>query len=246
MPDGEPVPQTADDREARRHALVVRGGWDGHQPVAATDLFVPYLEANGFSVRVEGSPEVYADAGYMAGVDLVVQCMTMSTIEPDALAGLVAAVEAGTGLAGWHGGIADSYRASADYLQLVGGQFAHHAAAMPPTDRAGEQSDNYVTHRIEMMPAAADHPITAGISDFELTTEQYWVLTDDYVDVLATTTTAVRPWGAWHRPVTCPAVWTRRWGAGRVFVCTPGHRVEVLEDPNVRTIVERGLLWAAR
>jgi type 1 glutamine amidotransferase len=229
-----------------RRALIVRGGWDGHQPVEATDLFIPYLEEHGFAVRVADSPAPYADAALMASTDLVVQCMTMSTIAPEELAGLIAAVEAGTGLAGWHGGIADSYRAGADYLQLIGGQFAAHAAREAPGERIGDQSDNYVTHRITMTPAAAGHPVTAGIEDFELHTEQYWVLTDDYNDVLATTTTAVRPWGAWHRPITAPAVWTRRWGRGRIFVATPGHRVEILKDPNVRTIVERGLLWAAR
>jgi uncharacterized protein len=229
-----------------RRALIVRGGWDGHQPVEATDLFIPFLREQGFGVRVEDSPAPYADARLMSGIDLIVQCMTMSTIEPDQIAGLIAAVEAGTGLAGWHGGIADSYRASADYLQLIGGQFAAHAARMAPEERSGEQADNYVTHRITMTPAAAEHPITRGIDDFELHTEQYWVLTDDYVDVLATTTTAVRRWGAWHRPVTAPAVWTRQWGRGRVFVATPGHKVDILAEPNVRTIVERGLLWAAR
>jgi uncharacterized protein len=229
-----------------RSALIVRGGWYGHQPVEATDLFIPYLEEQGFAVRVADSPAPYADAALMADVDLIVQCMTMSTIQPAEIAGLVAAVEAGTGLAGWHGGIADSYRASADYLQLIGGQFAAHAARMPPGERTGEQSDNYVDHRIVITPAGADHPITAGSADFDLVTEQYWVLTDDYIDVLATTTTAVRPWGAWNRPITAPAVWTRQWGRGRVFVATPGHRVEVLSDPNVRRIVERGLLWAAR
>jgi type 1 glutamine amidotransferase len=229
-----------------RRALIVRGGWYGHQPVEATDLFIPYLEKQGFAVQVADSPAPYADAGLMAGIDLVVQCMTMSTIEREELAGLITAVEAGAGLAGWHGGIADSYRASADYLQLVGGQFVAHAARTPPDERTGEQSDNYVPHRIAMTPAGAEHPITQGIADFDLTTEQYWVLTDDYIDVLATTTTAVRPWGAWQRPITAPAIWTRQWGRGRVFVATPGHRVEILEDPNVRMIVERGLLWAAR
>jgi type 1 glutamine amidotransferase len=229
-----------------RRALVVRGGWDGHQPVEATDLFIPYLKEQGFAVTVEDSPAPYADADLMAGMDLVLQCMTMSTIQPDEVRGLVAAVEAGTGLAGWHGGIADSYRSSAEYLQLIGGQFVAHAARTAPGERTGEQSDNYVTHRVAMTPAAAEHPITAGISDFELTTEQYWVLTDDYVDVLATTTTATRPWGAWRRPITAPAIWTRQWGRGRVFVATPGHKVDILQDPNVRTIVERGLLWAAR
>ena len=48
------------------------------------------------------------------------------------------------------------------------------------------------------------------------------------------------------RPITSPAVWTRQWGKGRIFVCTAGHHVDILEDPNVRTIVQRGLLWASR
>ena len=231
---------------AERRALIVRGGWDGHEPVAATDLFIPYLEDQGFDVQVEDSPAPYADRDLMSGIDLILQCMTMSTIQAEEVSGLIAAVENGTGLAGWHGGIADSYRNSADYLQLIGGQFVAHAARETPEKRAGEQSDNYVPHTYTMLPAAADHPITEGIGDFELDTEQYWVLTDDYIDVLATTTTAPRPWGAWQRPVTCPALWTRQWGRGRVFVCTPGHKPAILQDRNVRTIVERGLLWAAR
>ena len=230
----------------QRRALVVRGGWAGHEPVKATDLFIPYLRDQGFVVEVAESPARYADAEFMAATDLVLQCMTMATISAEEVAGLVHAVAAGTGLAGWHGGIADAYRASADYLQLVGGQFAAHAARCGPGERTGDQTDNYVPHRITMTPAAAEHPITAGLGDFDLDTEQYWVLTDGYIDVLATTTTAQRPWAAWHRPVTCPAVWTRQWGRGRVFVATPGHTVEVLEDPSVRTIVERGLLWASR
>ena len=230
----------------QRHALVVRGGWDGHQPVEATDLFVPYLKEQGFAVELSDTPDVFAEADRMARTDLVLLCMTMAAIESAAIKGLIAAVEAGTGLGGWHGGIADAYRNSSDYLQMIGGHFVAHAARDEPGLRQGTQEDNYVRHRIEMTAAGAEHPITTGIADFELDTEQYWVLTDDYLEVLATTTTAVRPWGAWHRPVTCPAIWTRQWGRGRIFVATPGHRVEVLRDPNVRTIVERGLLWAAR
>jgi type 1 glutamine amidotransferase len=232
--------------EAARHALIVRGGWDGHQPVETTESVIPFLRANGFELRVEESPAVYADADYMAGVDLIVQTNTMSTIADDELAGLIAAVRNGTGMGGWHGGIADSYRDSADYLHMIGGQFAHHAAKAPKDQLAGEQDDNYLRYTVNIVPARAEHPIVAGISDFELTTEQYWVLSDDYNDVLATTTVAARPFDPWHRLVTTPVVWTREWGAGRIFVCTAGHRLEILDDPNVRTIVERGLLWAAR
>ena len=228
-----------------RHALVIRGGWDGHQPTESTDLFIPFLEANGFTVRIEESPAPYADVDYMASVDLIMQANTMSTIEDEQFTGLRAAIENGTGFTGWHGGIADSYRNTADYLHLVGGIFAAHPGKRPH-ERAGEQSDNYVPHSINMLPAAEKHPITEGITDFELVTEQYWVLHDDYIDVLATTTQAVRPWDPWSRAVTSPAIWTRQWGRGHIFVCTPGHRVEILTDPNVRTIIERGLLWAAR
>ena len=228
-----------------KSALVVRGGWDGHQPIEATNLFIPYLEDQGFTVRVEDSPAVYADAAYLSGLDLIVQCMTMSTIERDEFNGLRAAVEAGTGLAGWHGGIADSYRNTSDYLHLIGGQFACHPGKHP-SERIGEQSDNYVPYRVNMLPAAAEHPITAGIGDFNLVTEQYWVLWDRYLDVLATTTQKVRPWDEWHREITSPAIWTRRWGKGRIFVCTPGHSLDVLAHPTVHTVIERGLLWAGR
>ncbi|TFD20094.1 ThuA domain-containing protein [Cryobacterium sp. TMS1-13-1] len=230
---------------APRHALVVRGGWDGHQPIETTDLFIPFLETNNFTVRVEESPATYADAEYMATVDLIVQTNTMTTIEKNEFAGLRAAIENGTGLGGWHGGIADSYRNNVDYLQLIGGQFAAHPGKAP-AERTGEQSDNYVPYRVNMLPAAADHPITAGIEDFDLVSEQYWVLHDDYNDVLATTTQAVRPWDPWRRPVTSPAIWTRQWGQGRIFVSTPGHRVDILQHDSVRTMIERGLLWAAR
>ncbi|WP_232527773.1 ThuA domain-containing protein [Microbacterium suaedae] len=228
-----------------RRALVVRGGWEGHHPVDATEMFLPFLTAQGFAVRVEESNEIYADRDEMAHTDLIVQCVTMSDISRDALTGLRGAVEAGTGLAGWHGGIADSYRASSDYLQLVGGQFATHPARHPD-EREGGEADNYLPHTIDITELGRSHEITAGIEGFALDTEQYWVLTDDLNDVLATTTHPVQPYHPWHRPITTPAVWTRRWGSGRVFVATPGHSPDILRDANVRTIIERGMLWASR
>ena len=232
------------DPRMSRVALVVRGGWDGHEPEQTTDFFIPFLHANGFTVRVEGSPAIYTDDAFMDTVDLVLQINTMSTIEPEEFTGLQRAVLRGAGFAGWHGGIADAYRNNADYLHMVGGQFAHHAGK-DPAERIGEQSDNYIPYTVHITELGATHPITQGIGDFDLVTEQYWVLSDEYNDVLATTTQEVRPWDAWHRPVTAPAIWVREWGRGRVFVSAPGHKLDVVQNPNVRTIIERGLLWAA-
>jgi type 1 glutamine amidotransferase len=231
--------------DTAKSALIVRGGWEGHAPVAATELFIPFLRDNGYAVRIEESPAIYADAAAMAGFDLIVQCNTMNTIQREEQQGLRAAIEAGAGMAGWHGGIADSYRNDADYLQLIGGQFATHPGRHPD-ERHGEQSDNYLPYTVEITDLGRQHEITAGIEDFPLATEQYWVLHDDLIDVLATTTHPVQPYHPWHRPITSPAVWTRDWGRGRIFVATPGHSVDVLQDPNVRTIIERGMLWASR
>jgi uncharacterized protein len=233
------------DETTGRRALVVRGGWDGHMPVETTDAMLPFLRDNGFDVHVSDSTAVYADAAVMDGVDLIVQVVTMSTIADDEFAGLQRAVLGGTGLAGWHGGIADAFRNTADYLHMIGGQFAHHAAK-PPEERTGEQSDNYIPYTVHITDAGRQHPITQGIEDFDLVTEQYWVLSDEYNDVLATTTQEARDFDAWNRPVTAPAIWTRQWGNGRVFVSAPGHRLEVVESQPLRTIIERGLLWAAR
>ncbi|WP_028047728.1 ThuA domain-containing protein [Cellulomonas sp. URHE0023] len=217
----------------QRRALVVRGGWDGHAPEEAAELFVPFLRESGFDVVVEGSLEVYADPALMAATDLVVQCWTMGEILADELHGLRDAVAAGTGFAGWHGGIVDSFRMATDYLQLVGAQFAAHPGGI-------------VDHAISVVPSRSEHPVVDGIVDFSLRSEQYWLLADDLNDVLATTTIVPGPGDPWHSPVTSPAVWTRQWGEGRVFVCAPGHQLADLELPPVRTMIERGLLWAAR
>lgn len=228
-----------------KHALVVRGGWDGHAPVETTNIFIPHLEGNGFQVTTVDGPASYADAELMASVDLIVQAITMSTITTDEFAGLEAAVKAGTGLAGWHGGIVDSFRNNTNYLHLTGGQFGVHPG-VEPSKRAGDGNDNFIPHRITVTELGKQHPIFEGLDDFDVTTEQYWVLSDDYNDVLATSTHDVHAWEPWNRAVTVPAIWTRQWAEGRIFVATPGHRVEDFDNSTLRTIIERGLLWAAR
>lgn len=214
-----------------RRALVVRGGWDGHQPVTITDLFLPFLADEGFTVEISDTLDVYEDAALLAATDLVVQCWTMGTLSDEGSEGLRAAVHAGTGFAGWHGGIVDSFRGDIAYQLLTGGQFLMH----PP---------GFHDHDVHVVPERADHPVVAGLADFTVHTEQYWLATDPLVDTLATTTF---PAGDPHdRPAVMPAVWTRTWGAGRVFVSTIGHKPDDFDVPEVRTLTERGLLWATR
>ncbi|WSN14846.1 ThuA domain-containing protein [Micromonospora sp. NBC_01699] len=227
-----------------RDAIVVRGGWDGHVPVQATELFIPFLRERGFAVRVYSDLDVYTDTDRLAAADLIVQCWSIGTITDAQAAGLAEAVRAGTGFAGWHGGIVGAFQHTT-YHQLTGGVFIYH----PP---------GFVHHELTVVPERAGHPVVADIDSVRVHTEKYWVLTDPLNDVLATVTfdadpaDPADPAGAgssgtpWQQPVTVPAIWTRNWGSGRIFVSTVGHKLDDFEVPEVRLITERGLLWAAR
>lgn len=218
---------------AGRRALVVRGGWAGHSPEEATERFLPFLREQGYVVDVREDLEVYTEPDRLARTDLVVHCWTQGAATDAQVDGLAAAVQAGTGLAGWHGGIVDSFRASPAYLHLTGGQWAAHPGG-------------FVDHEVTVVPERAEHPVVTGLTRWGMHTEQYWTLTDGLNDVLATSRFAVGPDTPWQEDLVVPAVWTRQWGAGRVFVSTIGHFPADLDVPQVRTLTERGLLWASR
>jgi len=210
-------------------ALIVRGGWDGHQPVACTELFRDFLRRNGFTIEVAESFDVYADREALAAADLIVQCWTRGSLTAEQEAGIVERVHAGAGFAGWHGGVLAVAYESPRYQYMVGGRFVCHP---------GDMVDYTVT-------ITGSDPITAGVDTFTVHTEQYFCHVDPTLNVLATTTFT----GAHGAPETAgavmPVVWTRRFGQGRVFVSTLGHAPADLELPQSRTMVERGLLWAA-
>lgn len=212
-------------------ALVVRGGWDGHIPVAASDRYAEALRAVGYTVTVSDTLDSYLDADLLAATDLVVQCWTMGRVTGEQSAGLAAAVRAGTGLAGWHGGIVDAFRGDTRYQLLTGGQFVYHAPG-------------FTTYQVR--PTAVAHPVTAGLEPFEVTTEQYYLHTDPTIEVLAITDYVDDADVPELNGTTVPVAWTRRWGAGRVFVTTVGHHLADLEHPSVDTIIRRGMAWATR
>lgn len=214
-----------------RHALIVRGGWPGHDAVPQSELFAGFLSDSGFTITVSDSLDVYAEAELMDRVGLIVPCWSMGELDEDQLRGLTSAVVAGAGIAGWHGGVVDAFRSHPEFLQMIGGQFVAHPRGLRD-------------YEVQVADDQLDHPIVAGLpATIEVHSEQYWVLSDDYNTVLASTT--IPAGNRWDRPITCPAVWTRKWGAGRVFVCTVGHRMEDLQARDIRTLIERGLIWAA-
>lgn len=213
-----------------KHALVVRGGWEGHVPVPASDRYAGVLKDSGFDVTVSDSLDSYLDEELLAGTDLVVQCWTMGTITHEQALGLSRAVRAGTGLAGWHGGIVDAFNTEHVYNLITGGQFLRH----PP---------GFVSYSVRTV---SDHPVVAGISEFTITTEQYYMHVDPGNEVLAVTDFVADPDYPELAGVVMPVTWLRHWGKGRVFVTAIGHSLDDLEVPEVDTMIREGMAWAAR
>ena len=211
-------------------ALIVAGGWEGHEPTQCAALFADVLRGEGFAVEVDGSLDRFLDAADLARRDLVVPIHTMSTITPEQEAGLLAAVEAGTGLAGWHGGMCDAFRDNPAYQFMTGGQWVAHPGGI-------------IDYTVRV--TRPDDPVVAGLADFAMHSEQYYLHVDPAVEVLATTT-----FGGEHCPwvagVEMPVVWKKRWGAGRVFYSSLGHVRADFDVPEAREIQRRGLLWASR
>lgn len=212
-----------------KKALIVWGGWQGHEPEQCAQIVQGLLRRHDFEVRVDTRTAAFADPA-LQQQDLIVPIYTMSTIEKAECANLTAAVRAGVGLAGFHGGMCDAFRDAVDYQFMCGGQWVAHPGGI-------------IDFRVNI--TRPQDAVMAGVTDFDYRSEQYYMHVDPANEVLATTT-----FGGEHAPwvegVVMPVVWKRRHGAGRVFYSALGHVAAEFQVPQMSTIFERGMLWAAR
>lgn len=209
---------------------MVCGGWEGHEPAKSAEVFAPLLEEQGYEVKISDTLDSYLDGEMMRSVDLIVPVWTMGIITGEQERGLLEAVKDGAGIAGWHGCMADSFRNNPEYQFMVGGQWVAHPG-------------NIIEYEVNIVNK--EDPITAGLDDFTMRSEQYYLHVDPANEVLATTT-----FGGEHAPwiegVKMPVAWKKRYGRGRVFYCSLGHVASDFEVPEARELVRRGMLWASR
>jgi hypothetical protein len=214
----------------KKKALFVWGGWEGHEPKQCVDIFAPWLAEQGFDVEISNTLDSYLDAPKMKSLDLIVQVYTQGSITAEQERGLLEAVKAGVGLAGWHGGLADSFRSTVEYEFMVGGQWVAHPGGV-------------IDYEVNITDR--QDPITKGLTDFKMHSEQYYMHVDPIDQVLATTTFSGQ-YAPWIKGVVMPVIWKKMYGKGRIFYTTLGHVAKDFDVPQAREIVKRGLLWAAR
>ncbi|KAA6326350.1 hypothetical protein EZS27_024532 [termite gut metagenome] len=212
-----------------KKVLFVYGGWEGHQPKECRDLFVPWMESEGAEVVVHDTPECYSNENLMSKIDLVVQIYTQGKISGEAEKGLLEAVKRGVGIAGWHGGLGDSFRQNTEYQFMVGGQWVAHPGGVIPYDvKITDKKD----------------PVTKGLKDFHMHSEQYYVHVDPNIKVLATTRYTGEH-GFWIEGAVVPVVWKKTYGKGRVFYSSLAHVAKDFDVPEALEIMKRGIRWAS-
>ena len=206
-----------------KKALIVWGGWDGHEPEPVAGIFAAQLRKHDFDVEVSDTLDAFLDTEKLKGLDLIVPEWTMGEITGEQLNPVLEAVESGVGIAGVHGGMGDSFRQSCQWQFVVGGQWVAHPGGI-------------IKYRVHVVDH--DDCVTAGLDHFEMESEQYYMHVDPSNHVLATTTFEING-------CTMPVAWKRMWGKGRVFYSSLGHVAKDFDVPEALTIITRGMLWAA-
>lgn len=216
----------------KKKALIVQGGWDGHEPEQVANIYKELLLSEGFEVEISDSLDAYADAEKLKALNLIVPHWTMGEMDPQYVRNVSEAVINGVGLAGSHGGMCDSFRKNVDWQFMTGGNWVAHP---------GNDGIEYMVNIKQ-----SSSPILEGLDDFKVVSEQYYLHVDPAVEVLATTRFPVADGPhALNKAVDMPVVWTKRWGLGRVFYSSLGHAVNIVAMPEVSLIMKRGFLWAA-
>ena len=215
-----------------KKALIVWGGWDGHEPKQVSEVYDAILKSHGFEVEVSDNLEAFRDEEKLKGLDLIAPVWTMGELPNELTTPVCNAVAAGVGIAGCHGGMCDAFRNNVQWQFMTGGNWVSHPGGQD------------VEYTINISNSSSE--LTTGIKDFKVKSEQYYLHVDPAVEVLATTRFPTVTWyHSSNKEVDMPVIWTKRWGHGRVFYTSIGHHADIFDIPEAKKIMENGLLWAA-
>jgi len=214
-----------------RRVLFTYGGWDGHEPQKYLEYMTAWLKEEGAEVQSSPTLDVYTDKTLMASMDLVLQIYTMSQITKEQEAGLLEAVKVnGSGMAGWHGGMCDSFRNNVEYQFMTGGQWVSHPGGV-------------VDYEVSITDQKDE--VTKGLKGFPMKSEQYYMHVDPNVKVLATTKFNGKICD-WIDGAVIPVTWKKSYGKGRIFYTSVGHNLQhILDHPDAIEMLKRGIKWAS-
>ena len=214
-----------------RNALIFRGGWDGHEPVQVSEIFGEILENKGYNVEIYDTQDCLDDVARLRSLDIIIPIWTMGEIEHQRCLNVVEAVNSGVGLVGCHGGMCDAFRTSTLWQFMTGGQWVAHPGG------------DGIRYRVKIIDDKDS--ILYGMEDFDVCSEQYYMLVDPAVKVLATMNMPVMysP-NSLNGSFEMPVAWTKNFGYGRIFYTSVGHHADIFDIPQAKEMIDRGIDYA--
>jgi type 1 glutamine amidotransferase len=208
--------------------------WRHYSNLSCMVALMTMQTTRGFTVLVTNHPNGI-NAKNLAEVDVVAFCVTSgSGMSAQSKSDLEAWIRAGGGTVGFHSA-AYTEPGWSFYLEHVGTGFATHApGAYPATVNVNSA-----------------HPITEGISDFQLADE--WYVFSQRPDtipgaqvLLAVDENTLPPeYPLAYKQGYHPFAWTNERFGGRMFYSSFGHTPETFSNPIVVEIIGRAIEWAA-
>ena len=212
-----------------KNVLVVWGGWEGHKPSLFASHVEKWLISQNANYQINNSLNAYDNFKELIKYDLIIQSVTQGKISKNQEANLLKAVRNGVGIAGAHGGLADSFRNNTNYQFMIGGQWVEHPGGK-------------VKFKINML----DDELTQGLNDFEIFTEQYYLHYDPNIEIIANTKFNGETF-PWIEDVVMPVSWKKTYGKGKVFYISIGHDPdEFMMHEDGWKLLTRGFVWATR
>ena len=182
----------------------------------------------------KGTSDVY-DRPDLYSYDVVVLYDMVQNITEEQKAKFMGLFERGIGLVVMHHALVSYQPSWPEFERIIGGTYPE------PADQRGKVTENFGYEHDVDVPVkivAKDHPITAGLSDFELNDEIYWGFrTSADVTPLITTT---------HPKSGKPLAWARTEGKSRVAYIQLGHGPSAFKNENFRKLVGNSIGWAGR
>jgi hypothetical protein len=213
--------------------LVVTGGHD----YATNQFRKMFQEIEGVTVQTAEHPNAHAllSAEAAKSWDVLVLYDMWQAISDEAKADFVARLKEGKGLIALHHSMAN-YQKWPEFERIIGGRYNLEKRTVDGAERAASTYKHDVQFRVKV--ANPQHPVTRGISDFDIHDETYGLfdVSPQAHALLAT-----------EEPTSGKTIaWARNYEAARVVYIQLGHDQLAYENPNYRKLLSNAIRWVAR
>jgi type 1 glutamine amidotransferase len=217
----------------RIRVLVVTGGHDFEREPFFT-LFQGYPDLTYQAVEQPQAADFFKpDAA--AQYDVIVLYDMWQDLTDEAKAHFVALLQQGKGLVALHHSLG-SYQGWEEYTQILGGRYHLQPYVKDGQEKPASTFQHGVRFTVHI--ADPDHPVTRGLTHFEIVDETYGLF-----EVLP----QVKPLLTTEEPTSGPIIgWAHTYGRSRVVYLQLGHDHTAYEHPAYRRLVVQAIRWTAR